>query len=80
MASKTKRKSNLGKVVAGATLVAATAGAAAVLSSKKNRQKIAAKAKKVVSKVKSDPKVKEVGNDTADFLTKVSNAIKNFFK
>lgn len=78
--TKTKKKSNLGKVVAGATLVAATAGAAAVLANKKNRQKFAAKAKKVVARVKTDPKAKEVGNDTADFLTKVSDSIKNFFK
>jgi hypothetical protein len=78
--TKNKKKLNLGKAVAGVTLVAATAGAAAVFGNKKNRQKFAAKAKKAVSRVKADPKAKEVGNDTADFLTKISDAIKNFFK
>lgn len=76
----TKKKGHtVRNVVIGAGLAAA-AGTAAVLANKKNRTRLEAKAKKTVAKIRSDAKVKEIGNDTADFLTKVSDAIKNFFK
>lgn len=78
--TKKKSKGSLGKVVAGATLAAAAAGAAVVLSNKKTRKQIATKAKKAVSDIKTDPKAKKLGSDTADFLGRLGEMIKNFFK
>lgn len=77
--TKKKKSSALGKVVVGAGLAAA-AGAAAVLSNKKTRKALTVKAKKAVNQLKSDPKAKALGNDTVEFLGKIGDAIKNFFK
>ncbi len=77
--TKKKKSSALGKVVVGASLAAA-AGAAAVLSNKKTRKQLETKARKTLTQLRKDPKVKTIGSDTADLLTKVSEAIKNFFK
>jgi len=77
--AKKKSKNVLGKMAVGAGLAAA-AGAAAVLSNKKTRKQVQTKAKKVLSQIKSDPRAKEIGSDTVDFLGRIGDVIKNFFK
>jgi hypothetical protein len=74
-----KKGSAVRKLAVGAGLAAA-AGAAAMLSAKKTRKKLESKAKKAVSQLKSDKRVKEIGTDTADLLGRLGEAIKNFFK
>jgi hypothetical protein len=64
----------------GAGLTAAAAGVAAILSNKKTRKQLETKAKKAVADIRRDPKMKEIGSDTADFLGRIGEAIKNFFK
>jgi len=79
MTKKKKSSGVLGKVMVGAGLAAA-AGAAAALSNKKTRKQLETKAKKTIKQIQTDPKVKEIGSDTADFIAKIGDAIKNFFK
>ncbi len=79
MASK-KKKSNLGKVLVGAGVLAATGAAAIAASDKRTRKKLEVKAKKAVKQIRNNPKVKEIGSETGDFLTKIGDMVKNFFK
>lgn len=75
-----KKKSNLGKVLVGAGVLAATGAAAYAASDKRTRKKLEVKAKKTVKQLKTNPKVKEIGAETGDFLTKAGEFLKNFFK
>lgn len=79
MATK-KKKSNTGKVLLGATAVAAAAGVAALAANKKVRGRVTREAKSALKKAKADPRVKQAGKEAEGMLAKLGQAIGRWFK
>ncbi len=74
-----KRKSNAGKVLLGATAVAAAAGVAALASNKKVRTRVRREAKAVIRKAKADPRVQQAGKEASGLMAKLGQKIGKWF-
>lgn len=74
-----KRKSNTGKVLLGATAVAAAAGVAALASNKRVRSRVKKEAKAVIRKAKADPRVQQAGKEAGGLMAKLGQTIGKWF-
>jgi hypothetical protein len=79
MATK-KKKSNVKKVLLGATAVAAVAGVAALASNKKVRSRVTKEAGVAFKKAKADPRVKQVGKEAGSLVSKLGQVLGGWFK
>jgi hypothetical protein len=79
MATK-KKKSNVNKVLLGATAVAAAAGVAALASNKKVRNRVTKEAGAAIKKAKADPRVKQAGKEASGLVSKLGQVIGGWFK
>lgn len=64
----------------GAAALAAAAGVAALASNKKVRARVSKGAKTALKRAKADPRVKKAGKEAGGLMTRLGEALGNWFK